>query len=228
MMSSSSSAGYRCLGAGLALLLLLSTAAARPQAISAAGLSRIGRPAAPAADWQPRTPATAAAHAGHYGWLFPAAPTSTRRDNCAVYMARCTESLQEVARLFRQSVLRVLADNQQVVPEAHQALGGRSILLCGQSGERVYWRIQLCQAWLVQVLVLPVPPPTTKVAPHAHVAVRAGLLAVSTAACRSSCPAACRPSRRHESRRGRRKDGRPCSPPDSADCCACTINYKPP
>lgn len=71
-----------------------------------------------------------------YGWLFPVAPTSNqRRDNCVVYMARGTESLHQVARLFGLSVPRLLADNQGVVSEAHQALGGRSILLCGQYGQ---------------------------------------------------------------------------------------------
>lgn len=50
--------------------------------------------------------------------------------------ARGSESLQDVARLFGLSAARVLADNQGVITEANQALGGRSILLCGQHGER--------------------------------------------------------------------------------------------
>jgi hypothetical protein len=49
--------------------------------------------------------------------------------------ARGSESLQDVARLFGLSAGRVLADNQGVITEANQALGGRSILLCGQHGE---------------------------------------------------------------------------------------------
>jgi hypothetical protein len=45
-----------------------------------------------------------------------------------------------VARLFGLFGPRVLADNQGVVSDANQALGGRSVLLCGQHGEHVYSR----------------------------------------------------------------------------------------
>jgi len=49
--------------------------------------------------------------------------------------AKGSERLQDVARLFSLSELRVLADNRGVVTNAEEALGGKSILLCGQFGE---------------------------------------------------------------------------------------------
>lgn len=63
------------------------------------------------------------------------AQTAHMLPTCVLLQARGSESLQDVARLFGLPAARVLADNQGVVTDAQQALGGRSILLCGQYGE---------------------------------------------------------------------------------------------
>lgn len=79
-------------------------------------------------------PNSVSAGQGNYGWLFPVL-SNTKRGNCVVYEAKGSERLQDVARLFSLSELRVLADNRGVVTNAEEALGGKSILLCGQFGQ---------------------------------------------------------------------------------------------